>query len=74
MFQITIYNFHAKYIKNKFGSSSGADVFMKVREVIDEYNSERGKVLANVKQTKQGKLSLQVVKEFMKTYLLQEIY
>ena len=47
---------------------------MKVREVIDEYNSERGKVLANVKQTKQGKLSLQVVKEFMKTYLLQEIY
>lgn len=59
-----VYNFHAKYIKNKFGSSDGADVFMKLRKVIEEYNNERGYELAKVKQTATGKTIIPICDEF----------
>ena len=59
-----VYNFHAKYIKNKFGSSDGADVFMKLRKVIEEYNNERGYELAKAKQTATGKTIIPICDEF----------
>ena len=38
-----VYNFHSKYIKNKFGSASGTDAFRKLKENVDEYNIKEGK-------------------------------
>ena len=36
-----VYNFHSKYIKNKFATANGQDVFLKVKEAIREYNKEK---------------------------------
>ena len=49
-----VFNFHAKYIKDKFGSSNGVDVFLKIKENIMNYNAERGGELAKVEQTSEG--------------------
>ena len=49
-----VFNFHAKYIKDKFGSSNGIDVFLKVKENITKYNTERGGEFAKVTQTTGG--------------------
>ena len=59
-----VYNVYANYTKNKFGSSDGADVFLKLREVIEEYNNERGYELAKVKQTATGETIIAICDEF----------
>ena len=49
-----VFNFHAKYIKNRFGSLNGIDVLKKVQENIKIFNEERGGEFAKVKQTLGG--------------------
>ena len=45
-----VFNFHAKYIKNKFGSSNGVDILNKLKENITKYNEERSEELAKVQK------------------------
>ena len=52
------------YKKNNFGSSSGADVFRKVKEDIAEHNRERGKELAKAKQTTASETIIAICDEF----------
>ena len=61
-----VFNFHAKYIKEKFGSSNGVDVYRKVKEDIEKYNIERGEELAKVKQTATGETIIAICDQFNK--------
>ena len=59
-----VFNFHAKYIKNKFGSSIGVDVIKKLKDTIAKYNTERGEKLAEVKQTASGETIVAICDSF----------
>ena len=59
-----VFNFHTKYIKNKFGSSNGVDVFQKVKNTITKYNTERGEKLSEVKQTATGETIVAICDSF----------
>ena len=59
-----VYNFHAKYIKNKFGTANGPDVYMRLQNVIKGYNREKGKELAKVQQTATGETIIVICDEF----------
>ena len=59
-----VFNFHAKYIKNKFGSSNGVDVIKKLKDTIAKYNTERGEKLAEVKQTASGETIVAICDSF----------
>ena len=59
-----VYNFHSKYIKNKFGTANGPDVFLKVKEAIREYNKEKGMELAKTKQTVSGETIIVICDQF----------
>ena len=59
-----VYNFHARYIKTRFGSSDGVDIFNKLRENVVKFNEERGEVLAKVKQTDDGETVIAICDMF----------
>ena len=59
-----VFNFHAKYIKNKFGSSNGVDILNKLKENITKYNEERGEELAKVEQTVGGETIIAICDMF----------
>ena len=61
-----VFNFHAQYIKTKYGSSNGPDVFRVVKDNIQKFNSERGEELAKVKQTESGETIVAVCDKFNK--------
>ena len=46
-----VFNFHTKYIKNRFGSADGVDVFIKIEENIQKYNEKRVGKYSKAKQT-----------------------
>ena len=51
-------------MKDKFGSSNGIDVFLKVRENITKYNDERGGEFAKVTRTKGGETIIAICDMF----------
>ena len=59
-----VFNFHAQYIKNKYGSSNGPDIFRLVKNNIDNFNKERGEELAKVKQTDSGETIVAICDKF----------
>ena len=52
-----VFNFHSLYIKSKYGSSNGPDVFRLVKDNIEKFSNERGDELAKAKHPKMVKLS-----------------
>ena len=61
-----VFNFHAKYIKNRFGSADGIDVFNRIEENIKKYNDERGGIYAKAKQTDDGETIIAICDKFNK--------
>ena len=59
-----VFNFYAQYIKRKFGTLNGIDVYYKIVENIESYNNDRGKELAKVKQTETGETIVVICDEF----------
>ena len=59
-----VFNFHTKYIKNKFGSADGVDVFIKIEEDIKKYNDKRGGIYAKAKQTDDGETVIAICDAF----------
>ena len=59
-----VFNFHTKYIKNKFGSADGVDVFIKIEEDIKKYNDKRGGIYAKAKQSDDGETVIAICDAF----------
>ena len=59
-----VFNFHAKYIKNRFGSADGIDVFNRIEENIKKYNDECGGIYAKAKQTGDGETIIAICDKF----------
>ena len=59
-----VFNFHAQYIKKKFGTLNGVDVYPKLLENITKYNQDRGEELAKAKQTATGETIIAICHKF----------
>ena len=61
-----VFNFHAKYIKNRFGSADGIDVFNRIEENFKKYIDESGGIYAKAKQTDDGETIIAICDKFNK--------